>query len=185
MEKTSVALPAALTDGREGHADMVPWMERDGNYLVSHKKEGAAHLPTKKLAAFKTPTDVEQVLMDEYLTGERTRLVKEAVHKDRRSGSSDDPISPAEAAAVVLIWSRQLYNREIGNLLPNNRRQRRTCYALCHLLYPVSAAQTSIFRMDSNSTSYPFLVFLSYRPTAHADARSAVRQGVLGVLQPG
>jgi hypothetical protein len=43
---------------------------------------------------------------------------------------------------------------EIGNLLPNNRRQRRTCYALCHLLYPVSAAQTSIFRMDSNSTSY-------------------------------
>ena len=44
--------------------------------------------------------------------------------------------------------------REIGNLLPNNRRQRRTCYALCHLLYPVSAAQTSIFRMDSNSTSY-------------------------------
>jgi len=44
--------------------------------------------------------------------------------------------------------------REIGNLLPNNRRQRRTCYALCHILYPVSAAHTSIFRMDSNSTSY-------------------------------
>ena len=42
---------------------------------------------------------------------------------------------------------------EIGNLLPNNRRQRRTCYALCHILYPVSAAHTSIFRMDSNSTS--------------------------------
>ena len=45
-------------------------------------------------------------------------------------------------------------SREIGNLLPNNRRQRRTCYALCHILYPVSAAHTSIFRMDSNSTSY-------------------------------
>ena len=44
--------------------------------------------------------------------------------------------------------------REIGNLLPNNRRQRRTCYALCHILYPVSAAHTSIFRMDSDSTSY-------------------------------
>ena len=44
--------------------------------------------------------------------------------------------------------------REIGNLLPNNRRQRRTCYALCHILYPVSAAHTSIFWMDSNSTSY-------------------------------
>ena len=29
--------------------------------------------------------------------------------------------------------------REIGNLLPNNQRQRRTCYALCHILYPVSA----------------------------------------------
>ena len=45
---------------------------------------------------------------------------------------------------------------EIGNLLPNNRRQRRTCYALCHILYPVSAAHTSIFRMDSNSTSYGY-----------------------------
>ena len=38
--------------------------------------------------------------------------------------------------------------------MPNNRRQRRTCYALCHILYPVSAAHTSVFRMDSNSTSY-------------------------------
>ena len=45
--------------------------------------------------------------------------------------------------------------REIGNLLPNHRRQRRTCYALCHILYPVSAAHTSTSRMDSNSTSYP------------------------------
>jgi len=48
---------------------------------------------------------------------------------------------------------RSMHYREIGNLLPNNRRQRRTCYALCHILYPVSAAHTSIFRMDSNSTS--------------------------------
>jgi len=39
---------------------------------------------------------------------------------------------------------------EIGNLLPNNQRQRRTC----HILYPVPAAHTSIFRMDLNSTSY-------------------------------
>ena len=53
--------------------------------------------------------------------------------------------------------------REIGNLLPNNRRQRRTCYALCHILYPVSAAQTSIFRMDSNSTSY-CRVSIRFRP---------------------
>ena len=43
---------------------------------------------------------------------------------------------------------------EIGDLLPNNQRKRRTCYALCHTLYPVSAAHMSIFRMDSNSTSY-------------------------------
>jgi len=28
---------------------------------------------------------VEKVLMDEYLAGERTRLVQEAVHKERRS----------------------------------------------------------------------------------------------------
>ena len=33
---------------------------------------------------------------------------------------------------------------EIGNLLPRNQRQRRTCYALCHILYTVSAAHTSI-----------------------------------------
>ena len=44
--------------------------------------------------------------------------------------------------------------REIGNLLPNNQRQRRTCYALCHILYPVSAALASFFRMDSISTSF-------------------------------
>ena len=40
--------------------------------------------------------------------------------------------------------------------------------ALCLLLYPVSAAHTSIFRMDSNSTSYPFLVFL---PLSHRRSR--------------
>ena len=51
-------------------------------------------------------------------------------------------------------WILLALKVEIGNLLPNHRRQRRTCYALCHILYPVSAAHTSIFRMDSNSTSY-------------------------------
>ena len=44
---------------------------------------------------------------------------------------------------------------EIGNLLPNNQRQCRPCYALCHILFPVSAAHVNIFRMGSNSTSYP------------------------------
>ena len=44
--------------------------------------------------------------------------------------------------------------------MPNNRRQHRTCYALCHILYPVSAAHTSIFRMDSNSTSYSLRRFI-------------------------
>ena len=43
---------------------------------------------------------------------------------------------------------------KIGDLLPNNQRQRRTSYALCHIMYPVSAAHTSIFWMVSNSTSY-------------------------------
>ena len=37
--------------------------------------------------------------------------------------------------------------REIGNLLPNNQRQRRTCYALCHTLYPVSEC-TPAFRVS-------------------------------------
>ena len=44
--------------------------------------------------------------------------------------------------------------REIGHLLPNNR----TCYALCHILYPVLAAHTSNFRMDSHPTSHLFFV---------------------------
>ena len=39
--------------------------------------------------------------------------------------------------------------RELCNLLLNNQRQRRTCHALCHILYPVSAAHTSIFLMNS------------------------------------
>jgi hypothetical protein len=38
--------------------------------------------------------------------------------------------------------------------LPKNQRQRRTCYALCHILYPVSAALASFFRMDSISISF-------------------------------
>ena len=42
---------------------------------------------------------------------------------------------------------------KIGNLSPSDQRQRRTCDALCHILYPVSAAHTSIFRIDSNTTS--------------------------------
>ena len=45
--------------------------------------------------------------------------------------------------------------KEIDNLLPNNR----TSYALRHILYPVPAAYTSIFRMDSNSTSQHARVF--------------------------
>ena len=53
---------------------------------------------------------------------------------------------------------------EIGNLLPNNRRQCRTCYASCHILYPVSAAHTSIFRMNSNTTSCKHQHALRYKP---------------------
>ena len=41
----------------------------------------------------------------------------------------------------------------MGNSLPNNQRQRRRCYALFHILFPVSAAHMSIFQMDSNSNS--------------------------------
>ena len=78
-----------------------------------------------------------------------------------RTCASRTPPSLASPSSSAVLGS--MLEREIGNLLPNNRRQRRTCYALCHILYPVSAAHKSIFRMDSNSTSYPFLVFLSYR----------------------
>ena len=71
------------------------------------------------------------------------------------SPQSPYPLNPWSSGAAALGFRVQGSSvREIGNLLPNERRQRRTCYALCHILYPVSAAQTSIFRMDSNSTSY-------------------------------
>ena len=34
--------------------------------------------------------------------------------------------------------------------MPNNQCQRRTCYALCLILYPVSAAHLSIFWQDDD-----------------------------------
>jgi len=46
------------------------------------------------------------------------------------------------------------WENEIASLLPDNQRQRHTCYALCHIWYSVPSAHASIFRMDSNSTSY-------------------------------
>ena len=61
---------------------------------------------------------------------------------------------PMRATTSRRLPTHALLDPEIGNLLPNNRRQRRTCCALCHILYPVSAARTRIFRMDSNSTSF-------------------------------
>ena len=51
------------------------------------------------------------------------------------------------------VVHRACHMAEIGNLLPSNQRQRRTCYALCHILYPVSAAFASFFWMDSISSS--------------------------------
>ena len=54
------------------------------------------------------------------------------------------------------VVHRACHMAEIGNLLPSNQRQRRTCYALCHILYPVSAAFASFFWMDSISTSFTF-----------------------------
>ena len=50
--------------------------------------------------------------------------------------------------------TRRCAETDIVNLLPGNQRQRRTCYALYHILYPVWAAHMSIFWMDLNSTSY-------------------------------
>jgi hypothetical protein len=54
--------------------------------------------------------------------------------------------------------------------LPKSQRQHRTLhtqkdvlpYALCQLLFPVSADLASIFRMDSISTSYVQLSMIEY-----------------------
>ena len=68
----------------------------------------------------------------------------------------EEPKAGVELTALLLRLEhgRAQLQIEIGNLLPNIQRQRCRCYALCHILYPVSAALTSIFRMDSHSTSY-------------------------------
>ena len=58
--------------------------------------------------------------------------------------------------SIIQIFPQPGAQKNYGNLLPNNQRQRRTCYALCHILYPVSAALASFFRMDSISTSFTF-----------------------------
>ena len=57
----------------------------------------------------------------------------------------------------------------IGNLLPNNQRQRRTCYALCHILYPVSAALASFTGWIRSPPPSPYpltygTVHTSYHP---------------------
>ena len=61
--------------------------------------------------------------------------------------------------------------RNIGILLPKNQRQHRNLdikknvlpCTLCYLLSPVSAALASIFRMDSNSTSYLYVQHVALR----------------------
>jgi len=106
--------------------------------------------------------------------------------------------APAESGGIRAVQVKPHSLREIGNLLPNNQRQRRTCYALCHILYPVSSAHTSFSRMDSNSTSYtlvnailtcrlrPFLLQASATDDQH---RGSVRHDDFGVevllLEPG
>jgi len=83
-------------------------------------------------------------------------------------------LSGSPPARPACIARKSEGQREIGNLLPNNRRQRRTCYALCPILYPVSAAHTSIFRMDSNSTSY---TCIARRSEGQENVQDAKRRG--------
>ena len=59
----------------------------------------------------------------------------------KRTAAAEMSVMVARAA---MPWCRQ-----IVDLLPNSQRQHRTCYVLCHRMFSVSAAHTSIFRMDS------------------------------------
>ena len=95
--------------------------------------------------------------------------------KDLKDRGSHETRKQADAIELALsshagdadLAAKQVWEREIGNLLPDKQRQRRTCYALCHILYPVSAAPTSIFRVDSNSTSYRCgSMSLKYEPSS-------------------
>ena len=67
----------------------------------------------------------------------------------------DTPIRrSATCEKLPIRRERHAGNGEIGDLLPSNQRQRRTCYALCHILHPVSAACTGFLRIYSDCTSY-------------------------------
>ena len=67
-------------------------------------------------------------------------------------------VSTRHISPLHLLSPTPVDGREIGNVLPNNQRQRRTCYILCHIQYPVSAAHTSTFRMGLNPTSSRLMV---------------------------
>ena len=60
--------------------------------------------------------------------------------------------TPSTPPCSLSARSPSRRSKRFGNLLPYNQRQRRSCNAMYHTPYPVSAAHTSIFRMDSNSS---------------------------------
>ena len=61
---------------------------------------------------------------------------------------------PSDEARFLRSCSREQWSRPPQRLVIYCQTNS-ACYALCHILYPVSAAHTNIFRMDSNYTSYP------------------------------
>ena len=93
-----------------------------------------------------------------------SRVIKKK--KSETLGRRSERIRSASSSCLSTLTPPPL-QKEIDISLPNNQRQHRTLhiqenmlpYALFVLLCPVSAALASIFRMDSISTSYPFLVF--------------------------
>ena len=97
------------------------------------------------------------------LRGENSLALRDCTIRDMRRNSAPSrsraPAPPPGtnrhlSTALMCTTIRRIPAREIGNLLPNNQHQRRTWYALCHILYPVSAAHTSIWRVGLNSAFY-------------------------------
>jgi len=78
---------------------------------------------------------------DNFLSDQRLLGFLKSKRDDRiQKGASLELMKTAQKTQNHLFSVRS--SQEIGNVLPNNPRLRRTCYALCPTLEPVSAALT-------------------------------------------
>ncbi|KAJ1481765.1 hypothetical protein T484DRAFT_1806196 [Baffinella frigidus] len=94
---------------KDGRGDLILFFERLVAWLLDGKMPGAAFLLGRILAQFSSLTAAETAAMETYHVAEKSRLVKEAIDKERRSAKKDEMPTPAEVETVVQGWAAQLY----------------------------------------------------------------------------